>query len=53
MKIGLLDEVKNKHSIDSEKKSCKPHEVIPDEINRETCLKCPLNKCKSNCGLLK
>ena len=53
MKIGILDEVKNKHSVNSEKASFKPHEVVPDEINRETCLNCPLKRYKPNCGLIK
>lgn len=55
MGISILNEVKNKHSIDSEKKR-KPTEgsnVIPDEVNLQTCLNCPLPKCKPRCGLLK
>lgn len=55
MKTGLLNEVKNKHSVNSEQKkeSNGMYSTIPDEINRETCLNCPLPRCKSNCGLLK
>ena len=55
MGISILNEVKYKHSINSDKKK-KPTEgsnVVPDEANLQTCLNCPLPECKPRCGLLK
>lgn len=52
MKINIMNEIKNKHKVNSEKKY-KPSDIIPDEENLEICLNCPLKKCKPNCGRLK
>lgn len=53
MRIKPLNEIKNKRPVNSEKRYNTPHENVPDEENRETCLNCPLPKCKPRCGLLK
>ena len=55
MKLNIMNEVKNKHPVNSEKKKASNggSDVVPDEINRETCLNCPLHRCKPRCGLIK
>ncbi len=53
MQSRLLNEVKNKHSVNSERRKPTDSNMIPDEINLQTCLNCPLPKCKPRCGLLK
>ena len=53
MRIKIMDEIKNKHSIDSKKKASKSFNAIPDHQNIEACLDCPLKDCKSRCGRLK
>lgn len=53
MKLKALNEIKNKHPINSEEKSEKSGGVIPDKENLNTCLNCLLPRCKRNCGLLK
>ncbi len=53
MRVNIFCEIKNKHQVDSKKKGIQPHDVIPDEANAQTCLNCPLPKCKTNCGLIK
>ncbi len=53
MRVNIFCEIKNKHQVDSKKKGFHPHDIIPDEANAQTCLNCPLPKCKTNCGLIK
>ena len=55
MRIGILNEIKSKHSIDStsKKRTFVQDNVVPDEVNREICLNCPLKRCKPRCGLLR
>lgn len=53
MKISVMREIKNKHPVDSQRKGKHPSDIIPDEINVQTCLNCPLPKCKPRCGRIK
>lgn len=53
MRISVMSEIKNKHTVDSTRKNIQPHDIIPDEVNVQTCLNCPLPRCKPRCGRIK
>lgn len=50
MRVNIFCEIKNKHQVDSKKKCIHPHDIIPDEANKDICLNCkfPENKCKGS-----
>ena len=50
MRISIMHEIKNKHSVDSKKKGFHPHDIVPDEANAQTCLHCNIDekKCKGS-----
>lgn len=53
MRISVMSEIRNKHSVDSQRKGKQPSDIIPDEVNVQTCLNCPLPRCKPRCGRIK
>ena len=52
MKIKTLNGIKNKRQINSER-AYNPSDIIPDAVNRETCLTCSKKVCKGKCEQIK
>lgn len=50
MRINIMQEIKNKHPVDSKKKCFNPHDIIPDGQNKDFCLNCKIDvkKCKGS-----